>query len=525
MAWNFKGRLRRVPPRRFTAGFHARRALAEGFSKSYVEPSPVYGLAKAVLAHPVGFSEFYYMSLAEYTGLILEWAREAGERVGWEAVAEVLRTGRRVGLSKDPPLVAAHALPGWAYAASTLELYPVSKLRLWLHMARKQGEIGVRLGYGERKRRAVSEALARHEPRWHELQAAKSPRPFRELLRMAHPRPPSREVEEIWGYVVGRREPPTEMLRLAEDLARGRVSGVEALARALDTGAPWELVRSRVGLGGVPETMLREAAVKLMTPWDLAMQARSLADRLGEDEVISIVRARASQGRGVPASAAARAALGLAGRYLRLAEEMAEVARRGAARLWGELERRGLAVPMEGTRYLVDVSDSMRGGPIKAAARILLALGVDEVYVFNDCIGVRRVELRGLDDYLRLAEMPSCGTPLYDSIAWMAERVVEKGEVLVVLTDEQENASTLGVDDLSGVLRGVEAIIVNPAPYSADYVPKQPLANVVGLPGSSPDAVIAGAVILGLTRAQSEGVADERLVEAIVRAAAEAKSL
>ncbi|MCE4610551.1 MAG: hypothetical protein F7B17_01095, partial [Desulfurococcales archaeon] len=210
MAWNVKGgRLPRKPPRRLTSGFHIARATVEGFWKTYVEPSPVYGLAKAVLAHPVGFEDYFYMDLGAYTRVILEWAREAGEAVGWEAVAELLVAGRRVGLSKDPPLVAAYALPGWAYAARLLSLYPVGKLRLWLHLARKQGKLRLKLGYGERRRRAVSEALISHDAGWHELQAAKSPASFRDVLRMAHPKPPSPEVEAIWRFVLGKGEAPT----------------------------------------------------------------------------------------------------------------------------------------------------------------------------------------------------------------------------------------------------------------------------------------------------------------------------
>ncbi len=109
----------------------------------------------------------------------------------------------------------------------------------------------------------------------------------------------------------------------------------------------------------------------------------------------------------------------------------------------------------------------------------------------------------GLDDlenYIQLTRMPDCRTTLYDSIAWMTRNVVGDDDLLVLFTDEHENASTISIDRLSSALHGRATAVINPAPYPADNIPKQPLANIVGLPGSSPDAVLAAAAILKLTK-------------------------
>lgn len=253
----------------------------------------------------MGFKDFYHMSLSDYTRVILAWTLEAGSKAGWVKVSELLTIGRMLGLSKDPPLVAAHALD-----------------------------------------------------------------------------PPNGGVEAIWGYVTGRRPPPTEMIEVVDAITSGRLSVVDAVERAIDVGASWEVVRSRVGLEGLPPDLLREAAARLMSKWDVAMQAEGLAERLGEDAAIEVVRLKASGG--LPASAAAKAALDLVTKYPKLASQLARAARATARALWATLAGTGLAWKSGNVHYLVDVSCSMEGGPIDATARILIALGVPESYVFNE---------------------------------------------------------------------------------------------------------------------------------------------
>ncbi len=76
------------------AVFHAIRELREGFRGSFYEPEPIYGLAKAVLAHPVGFRglqgfHYYGWNPAPYAATILYWAVRSGEE-GWDQVEESL---------------------------------------------------------------------------------------------------------------------------------------------------------------------------------------------------------------------------------------------------------------------------------------------------------------------------------------------------------------------------------------------------------------------------------------------------
>jgi len=511
--------------------FHVAREVMEEFLGDYYEPRPLYGLAKTLLAYPQGFraglgnAGFYYLEggASFYYAAIIYWAVRAGREEGWEAAYEVASLSRRIGLSKDPPLVASLAFPGWRLAAGILELYPVAKLAWWITGSRR-----LRLalasrgaGYGRRRRRAVEEALSSHGLRWHEVQAAKATRAYRDLLRLAHPRPPSREVEGVWRYILRRAPPPTTMLEAVEAIRGGRVRGPEALALAVDAGVPWEVVRSSVGLRRAPDDLLEEAARRLMGPWDLAMQAGSLAKRLGEERTLHVVAERVRAGQLPPPAASARAALGLARRRPRLAEYMFLLAASASRRLWEALHRAGLAVDPRATHYLVDMSGSMLGSPARAAARILLSLRVETAYVFNTEVRIKQVEFRGLQDYLRLLKMPDGGTPLYDSIAWMLQNVVGEGETLIVLTDEQENSSLIDASNIRELARNKQVIIVTLAPYPADYLPKGTDSNIVGVPGATVDAVMAGAAIasLQLFKEQAGPHAKEKLLEAMRRAA------
>ena len=511
----------RVEPDWESMRFFLIRALQEGFDpveKAYVESAPLFKLAKMVLAHPVSLEDLFYMSYNDYVVNILYYTLYAGSSVGWSSVMEVLKAARRIGLSKDAPLIAAHALPGWRMAAELLAEYPVTKMRLYLHMARKQSELKVRLGYGERKRKAVAEAIASKPLKWHEFQAIKYPRAFRDTLRMAHPKPPNSEVARIWGYVVNRNPPPTPRLEVYDMIIKGRLRGPEAVEAAIANDLPWEVLRSRVGgLDELDDSLIAEAARRIMSGHDLAMQALTIARVLGDARATSIIEARATQGTVIPAYAAARAALGLYVKgFKRTAWLMARLASRSTERLWGLLKSAGLS--WDRIYYLVDVSGSMAGSPIKAAARILLAMDPREAYIFNDCINVSRIRLASLDDYIRLLREPGCGTPLYDSILYMLTEVLEPGNMLVVITDEQENVSTTSMTNLVNTIerKGVWVAVIQVAPYPVDMIAKQPIARAVGLPGSSPEAVIAAATLLALTReagGQSIGVADERVLE------------
>jgi len=516
LAWSHGGR-RAKPWVPGSISFHVSRARIDGFdptAKPFVVDSPVYAVSKLLLAYPVTLRDYAYTSLGQLARTIVDVVEAAGMRAGWDTIEVVVRVSRTLGLSKDPPLLAAHKMPGWRRQAELLATYPVSKMWLYLHLARKQREIGVPLGYGARKRRAVNEALNMMPYEWHEYQAIRYRRKYRELLRMSHPKPVTPKLERLWGWLTGQRGPPTVRTVVADAILSGVLRGEKALAAAVKLGLPWEIVRSRIGrLDRIDPELVEEAAAKLMTSWDLAMQAKTIADLLGPEKVERIVWEKWLD---MSAAAAARAAIGLYWTYEDLANLFAMIARERSRFFWKILE--DLGVKYTGVTYLVDASASMMGPPITAAARILLSLGADEAYIFNNCVGVIPVRLDGLGDIIGLTNATRCGTPLYDAISRTLDNM-DEGGLLVVLTDEQENASQITVDKLREKLdaRDIWVATINVAPYTTSMIPKQPITRVVGLPGSSPNAVLASAVLLALSRMQSEGIADEEIIDIMKR--------
>jgi hypothetical protein len=495
--------------RGISGAYHAVRQAREGFAKPYVQPTPQYLFFKALFCYPLRGESYYYMSLDEYTRLLLASERETARLEGWRRVADAALRARRDGFVKDPPLVAAEVFPDAGSIAELLSTYPAAKMLLYAEIARKRREYG--WAWGHRKKAAVERALASKPLEWHELQAVKSPRALRDLLRMAHPKPPSEEVSAVWRWALGKGEAPTPRIRAYEEVRRLAAEGrrAEAVRLAAEAGLPWEVVRSRVGLGGLPSSLVAEAAERLMTPNDVAMQARTLLDAgLGADFIAQLVRRK-----GVSLNAAARAAVGLLPRSREAAEAFFEEALLPRERFEELLPARPRRVVA-----LVDVSCSMAGPRLQSAARILMPFRkvFEKAYEFDE--EVRPLTLDALDDFEALAKKGGGGTRLYDSIITVArhERLGEE-DLLLVVTDEQENYSSSALQDVMALNTNVVEAVV--APYPADMILKAPASRFVAYPASDPDALVAAARLIAAGRVlESEGVVE--LVKLLPPAAA-----
>ena len=478
--------------------FQAARAAREGFAKPFVVPAPQFLFFKALFCYPLRGESFYYMSLSEYTSILLLSEREVAEREGWPVVEEAILRARADGFVKDPPLVAAQILPSSESIARLLATYPITKVLLYAEIAKERRALG--WSWGHRKKAAIERAVASKELEWHELQAVKHPRALRDLLRLAHPKPPSEEVSRIWRWALGKGEAPTERIREYEDVVRLAAHGdrAGAVRAAVEANLPWEVLRSRVGLGRLPRELLAEAAEKLLSPHDTAMQARTLADALGAEFVAELVRKRSC-----PLNAGARAALGLLQAHREAAEaffEKVRVERSAFERMLPLKPRRVVA--------LVDVSASMSGTRIQSAARVLMPFRsvFEKAYAFNEAVAP--IELSSLSDFEKLLQMPDKGTRLYDSVIEVA-RSEQLGEddLLFVATDEQENYSRARLQDVLSLKANVVEAVV--APYPADMVLKTPVTHFVAYPASDPDALVASArLVLAGRVAQSEKVVE-----------------
>ncbi len=502
--------IRKARPRPGEAVFHRRRMDTEGFRKPYLRPTPVYRFIRAVYTVPVRLEDFYYMGLGELTEYIVAATRDLAEERGEGAVVEIAAAARRQGLVKDPPLVVAEVLGHRNGVAEILSLdYPVTKILLYAEIARK----GDTFTWGRKKKTAIAETLAGKTLHWHELQAVKYRAKYRRLLRLVHPKPFSKELEAIWGWIAKRRrEPPTPFIeaykRVAVLAEKGSLEA--AVGEAIDAGLPWEVVRSRIGrYDRIRDSLLAEAAAKIMTGNDIALQARTLAERLGERKVAEIARVKP-----VSVEAASRAAINLSPAYPGLAAVFAEKAMVPPERIYREIlggwrPRRTVA--------LIDVSGSMDGNGIERAARLYLSLSsiIDETYLFNYVYNPpKRVDVprdtRGLLDWLtRLQGEPCAGTPLYDAVRTVGSSLGED-DLLIVFTDEQENVSQSRLEnilDIAGKTNILLAIVVGyPTPMLPPVAVRHGVAGAAV--GHSYEAFAASARALAIEKQLVEGVVD-----------------
>jgi hypothetical protein len=461
------------------ARYHERRESVEGFEKPFVMPTPQYLFYKTLFCYPLRAEQFFYMSLSEYTALLLASERETAEDEGWESVKKAITSARRDGFVKDPPLVASEILPLKDGVEEVLSTYPINKILLYAELGRRYK---AEWRWGHRKKSAIGSVLASKPVEWHEFQAIKYRTAYRDLLRMVHPRPPDEAVEKIWGWVLGKRESPTEKIKSYEEMRKlaGKGDYEKALRLAIDAYLPWEVLRSRIKIREVSSgELLREAIAKLMTSNDVALQARTIASMAGTDFLMEIAKKRA-----FPLNATARAAIGLEGEAGEVFFEKAKMER-------GEFEK---LLPERPERIvsLVDTSGSMRGPRIQSAARILMPFRsiVEKFYEFNEVVG--QIELRTLQDFRNLTRLPRDGTKLYDSIIMVseAERLTED-DLLFVVTDEQENFSGSRLEDVLRLKARIALAVV--APYPADMILKAPHTRIVAYPAADPDAFIASA--------------------------------
>lgn len=513
MSWMLRSR----PHVRRAAAFHARRMREEGFASSYVQPTPEWTLVKMVMVYPspeeVSRGRFYYMDLGEYVEHLLATARDVAESRGWGFVGDVAVAARRAGLVKDPPILVAEIAPR-DQVARVLAESPPPLIHRFAELARKRrGLLG---GLGSRKKRAIAEVMASWPIRRQEVYAARYRRVMRDLLRMVHPRPPSPEVSALWRWALGKGDPPTDMTRAVADVWRLAPRDPEAALRcAIEGGVPLEVVRSHVRHDAVPIELLHEAYARLATPIAAYSMLSTFAARGRPDLAEDLARRFADR---VPASYGFRAVIGLA------AQGHRELAGRVEKLLQPRLREvvKEVSLPIGGVPdravFLIDVSASMSGGGIRRALSVAYPLRglAEEVLVFNSGImPPRPVELRSIDDYFRIYEMPSGGTPLVEAVRHAAEEARRLGAQLWVFTDEMGNI--FAEDNIASIPGDVRALVFNVSPYPTEHIPKD-AGRVVGLPTASIDTARAGVALLQLNAAQSEGVVPQSVVEKILRA-------
>jgi len=347
-----------------------------------------------------------------------------------------------------------------------------------------------------------------------EFQAIKYKEYMRWIVKTIHPKPANDEVSKIFGWVVDKKDPPSDRARIRDMIAKKEIAGNEALARAIDCGLPWEIVRANVSLDSVDASLFREAVRKIFSGFDIAMQLATIVRKLGIDEALKVVSSRLDH---IPLAPLYRATVGilLSDRYSyetkSFARKLEEIARPRAEEVLSRFKSVVKSDIASRIIALIDVSGSMMGRRIRAVVEMLAPIyrAIDRFYVFSGegFAGMRfeEVVIRSVDDVVGLTLLPRGGTPLWDALRTVGTIARREDAMLLVFTDEQENVSTSTPLDVEEVLKDVPTIVVNPAPYPTDFIPKE-RGKIVGLPGSDINAVLAGARILELQNiVQTEG--------------------
>ena len=501
--------------RQWAREFHEKRQRAEGFQKGYVVPTPLWQLVKMAFLPPDGKvlarGGWFYEDLRTYAQRLRDIIVQNVNEVGWDVIRMVLLFARRYALVKDTAIIGALFAPV-DIAASLLLEFPPNQVLKYVDVARKARWFAG--GFGSQKKAVVRKVLYEwaNDERKLQYYAVRYRDDMRHLLKVTHPKPPNSIAEQVWGWVVGRREPPTEYIRAADAIMRRSARGVEAAQLALQHRLPIEIVRSNIGFEELPGDLVVEMFKRLASPIGAYMQLSTVYEKAGLDGALEVARHFAGR---VPLAYGFKAVFGLwkQGRQ-DLAVEVERVLQPRVSETVDEVllplkpqYRRKRAVA------LIDVSGSMNGPNIQHVAEVAYAMRgmFDLVLVFNGSImPPRPIELRDLADVERLVNMPSDGTPLIDAMRHAIEEAKQRDAMLFVFTDEMENASKSG-----DVLKpDVPTIVFNAAPYPTEAVVKE-VGRVVGIPVLNIDIAIAAAKLTQLMQLEQTEAIEEiaRLVE------------
>ena len=423
-----------------------------------------------------------------------------------------------------------------AYRDRELEVMkalPPNLLHRYLELMRKAGRHVVGKGLGSYEKGLLEDALLSWSPERAEYYAMRYRRDLADIVRVVHPRAEG-ELKRILGWAVARprgRTPPTDRLRAYEEALKALDAKdyVRALALIADYRLPFELVRARIDreefrrqaeenpwLRSDAARAIKEAA----TASAAVLNARSIAEMLGDEEAAEAVRGKLDRGR-VSCFDLMRAAVAVRDRFPATYRELNEAMLRKAGEVREELLIPGLKEPK--VVVCLDASGSMfsspRGRPtfrdlefnalcmsiplyLSGLARATVAFSED----------ARPEPLRvecprdAYSAYLSLRESYGGGTDVGRGVRAALEEALREGaEAIVLFTDEQENVASgrAAAEEVEeAVRRGVSVVVVNPSPYPAHSVPTAP--GVYHLPAATPEAMVAAARIVQAHRLNEE---------------------
>lgn len=150
-------------------------------------------------------------------------------------------------------------------------------------------------------------------------------------------------------------------------------------------------------------------------------------------------------------------------------------------------------------KLIIDVSGSMSGRIIQDVAIMIAPLaGLAEQVIFfnNDAWEEESGILHTIEGLRRLIKMPEGGTNISAGLKAVKR---EENEVIVLITDEQENR----VHDPIEESNVIPDIVINPLPYATHLDYKKPYMYI---PARTPDSFVAAYKLQQLHEAQTKGI-------------------
>mgnify|MGYP005628812937 CR=1 FL=1 len=511
MSWIVKDKSHK----RISAGFHERRMRKEGFVSGYVQPTPEWMFFKTVSLYPtmdiIGARKYYYMSLKEVVDNMLVIERQLLEDNKEELVAKSIKVAREVGLAKDYPLISAHLLSKDNIAFSLEKTPPHLLLRFVLIARRAPDLVG---GLGRRKKGAVSKIMEGWGTDKLEYYAVRYRNVIKDLVRLVHPKLSDPTANKIVAWTLRKAQAPTPYIKAYEEFLRTANSDPDrALDIAIDNRLPYEVVRANIPINKVRPDKLAYAMIRIASPITAYMNLSTIA-RAGNDLLaLSVASKHADR---VPLTYGYKAVIGLASQgHVELAKSIEDRLKSRTDKVIDEISL-PIEKPRKSAVFLIDMSGSMSGSPIRQVMNVAYPLRSvsSEVLVFNsDKMPPEPVELKTIDDYFRILEMPDGGTPLEEAVKYAVREARRLDSMLFIFTDEMGNI--FRDSNIVKVPDDVPTLVFNPTPYPTEHIVKD-YGHVVGLPASSIDTARAGVSLLQLNKVQSEGIEFVDIVDTLL---------
>ena len=409
----------------FAREFTIRRALNEGFAPPEVSVLP-FPLQYLAVVYTGTVTNHFYMKREE----VLEYSRPMHKlmyQTDRETMQKIIRDARGVGI-KDQVLMGAFLLRDM----ETLATFPPSqilKLRSLVPTGRNP------LGSKSQVREVITE--------W--IKAVGKERLMR--YAVSH-RGQLRKLFFVWNSAMKKYVwyPKVQVDREVLDL----------LMKPIDLSRVDEVDFNYL-VSTVPKRDWHKYVDKVrLTPYALLSYAKSLAEAFGEDFVVS----KLTTAKYLTSDKYFVAMLALKDRFPKVAEKLKELYVKSVTESYKDLVMQGLE--LKRIVLVLDVSGSMESSYPRLMAMISpFAPLVKDLILFSEKYyhedPKKLMSVDGIEDLLRKA--PWGGTNVRDALI-EARKVADKEDVIMVVTDEQEN---VGVDKQMETPH----IVVNPKPYPA----------------------------------------------------------